>query len=75
MRRLRDVAAGPRDARLAEQAASWFWSEFAFNDAPLDVLEMMQAAVQAGYAKALDDVRTGTLDRELATWRPDLAVG
>jgi hypothetical protein len=34
---------------------------------------MMHQACEVGYLTALEDLRRGSLDAEIAMWRPDLA--
>lgn len=63
----------PGDADAAEHAVANLWSEFGFLDAPMAVLQMFTHAIEVGYMSALRDVREGSYDAELVTWRPDLS--
>lgn len=63
----------PADARAAGHAVAYLWSEYGFLSAPLEVLQMFSQAMEIGYMTALEDVRRGSFDAEIAMWRPDLA--
>jgi hypothetical protein len=65
----------PGDARAAEHAVAYLWSEYGFLSAPLEVLQMFHRALEIGYMTALEDVRRGSFDAEISLWRPDLAGG
>jgi hypothetical protein len=61
-------------ARDAEHAAAMLMSGSGFRDAPMEVLRMFSQLLEAGYAKALQDVRDGDYDLDLVEWRgPELA--
>jgi hypothetical protein len=68
---VRDAA----DARAAGRAAGMLWSGLAYQGAPVAVQHMLVQAIEAGYAAALGDIRSGSLDDEIRTWRPGLAGG
>jgi hypothetical protein len=61
------------DWKAAEHAVANLWSEFGYLSAPLEVLQMFHQALEVGYMTALQDVRDGKFDGEIAMWRPDLA--
>ena len=63
----------PGDARRAYEAVANLWSEYGYQDAPIEVLRMLVNAIEIGYMAALNDVRDGDLDDEIRMWRPDLA--
>jgi hypothetical protein len=65
----------PGDSRAAEHAVAYLWSGYGYLSAPIEVLEMFHHAIEIGYMTALEDVRRGSFDAEIAQWRPDLAEG
>jgi hypothetical protein len=62
----------PGDWQAAERAVTNLWSEFGYLNAPLEVLQMFHQAIEVGYMTALQDVRGGSFDTEIAMWRPGL---
>jgi hypothetical protein len=48
------------------------WSEYGYQDAPIEVLRMLVNAIEIGYMAALNDIRDGDLDDEIRMWRPEL---
>ncbi|GAA0965533.1 hypothetical protein GCM10009550_65950 [Actinocorallia libanotica] len=40
-----------------------------------EMIELIEQAIQLGYAAALKDVENGVLDDDVLQWRPDLAEG
>jgi len=56
--------------RPAEKAAANLMSGWAMIHAPLAVLEMIQQALEVGYAAALEHVRDGNFDDQIEMWRP-----
>jgi hypothetical protein len=61
------------DALAADRAVANLLSEFGYLNAPLEVLQMFKQAIEVGYMTALQDVRAGNFDGEIAMWRPDLS--
>ena len=47
----------PTDARAADYAAAYLWSEHAYLSASLEVLQMFHQLIDIGYGTALQDVR------------------
>ncbi|MFI9585584.1 hypothetical protein ACIHCQ_27910 [Streptomyces sp. NPDC052236] len=60
------------DARAASEAAANLHSGSGYLDAPMEVLEAFSRAIEIGYAAALQDVRQGKFDTDIAEWRPEL---
>ncbi len=60
------------DWKAAEHAVASLLSEFGYLNAPLPVLRMFAQAIEVGYMTALQDVRGGSFDTEIAMWRPGL---
>lgn len=67
------VARDPGDARAAAEAVANLWSGYGYQNAPPSVLQMFTEAMEIGYVTALQDVREGGFDDEIAMWRPDLS--
>lgn len=65
----------PGHAAAAERAAARLMAEYAIDSAPPQVLAMVSHAIEVGYLAALEDVRDGAFDKQVRTWRPDLASG
>lgn len=59
------------DASTVAEAAANELSGWGYQDAPLEVLYMIDNAVQTGYALALRDLRDGDLDDEIRVHRLD----
>lgn len=68
-----NTAHDPGDERRAYEAMANVWSEYGYQDAPIEVLRMLVNATEVGYMAALNDLRRGDLDDEIMMWRPDLA--
>lgn len=45
------------------------------TQATAEMIELVEQAIQIGYAAALKDVENGDLDDDILQWRPDLADG
>jgi hypothetical protein len=57
----------------ASEAAANLMSGWGILAAPREVLEMIRQAIETGYAMALEHVRDGQFDDQIAMWRPELA--
>ncbi|MFG3423224.1 hypothetical protein [Micromonospora sp. NPDC048063] len=67
------TAQDPSDVQRAYEAMANVWSAYGYQDAPVEVLRLLVNASEIGYMAALNDIREGGLDGEIAMWRPDLA--
>ena len=68
-----DVAPGPAEAGLAGQASARVWAEHGDPDMARAMQVIITEAVKTGYSRALRDIQEGTLDADIARWRPRLA--
>ena len=55
--------------QLASEAAANMMSASGFREAPTAITQMFDRLIMAGYAQALNDVKTGTYDCEIPMWR------
>lgn len=69
--RLYENAVHADDASTVAEAAANELSGWGYQDAPLEVLYMIDHLVQVGYALAIRDLRDGDLDDEIRVHRLD----
>ncbi|MFJ9188288.1 MULTISPECIES: hypothetical protein [unclassified Streptomyces] len=61
-------------ARAADHAAASLCSGAGLSVAPPGLHQLVNEAIQIGYATALNDVRDGDFDDDIREWRPDLSA-
>jgi hypothetical protein len=58
------------DAGLAGKSAALAWSQHGDSSLTRALQVIITEAMETGYARALSDIQDGSLDGEIAAWRP-----